>query len=80
MLKKEKIYELNGLSIRHNQEDVIDEKPVLDDGEEYCPKCGGNGFEPDQDLSNEWLFICYKCNGAGKVDWIKYTRGLQKED
>ncbi len=57
------------------QEGEIDVKPDLDDGEEYCPICGGNGFDPEQNLSDDWLFVCDKCNGTGKVDWIEYARG-----
>lgn len=65
MLGKKEFYNQNG----------VDTKPDLDDGEEYCLKCEGTRFSTNQDLSKEWLFLCENCYGTGKVDWIKYARG-----
>lgn len=50
-------------------------RPILKDGEEYCNHCDGTGYEPNQDYTNEWLLLCEKCAGAGKVDWVTNVMG-----
>jgi len=41
----------------------------LNEGEIICPKCGGHG--------DEYTFICTKCLGSGKVDWIENIVGVK---
>lgn len=45
-------------------------RPVLKEGEVYCARCDGTGYEPDQNYTEEWLELCHKCEGDGKVDWV----------
>jgi len=37
----------------------------LSEGEVICPLCKGSGVNPEYEG-----YICCKCNGNGKVDWV----------
>ena len=47
-------------------------KVVLNEGEEFCSVCNGESYAPLPDKDKETLSreICWKCKGAGKLDWI----------
>jgi len=51
-------------------EDV--EEIELKEGEVICNKCNGTGFDG--------FFLCPKCQGEKKLDWISYITGTPKDD
>jgi len=56
----------------HLRKDII-----LNEGEEYCPKCNGGGLHVDI-KTTKWLTYsrCKKCLGKGKLDWIEQAMGV----
>jgi hypothetical protein len=45
----------------------------LNDGEEICSICGGSGSAcliDNKDKNLIHMYICPKCHGSGKVDWV----------
>jgi len=48
----------------------------LNDGEIICSKCDGSGVHYNRmDIST---FVCSKCLGRGKLDWIENIVGVKK--
>jgi RecJ-like exonuclease len=46
----------------------------LKNGEEWCPSCHGKGYDIDQH------FVCSKCKGQGKLDWITRITSLSQNN
>lgn len=44
---------------------------IIPDGNEICPRCKGNGFNPDLDDNGIHRFKCWVCQGNGFIDWIE---------
>jgi len=43
----------------------------LSEGEVICPVCKGSGSNEKTNSNNcSFHFICLRCNGTGKLDWI----------
>ena len=50
---------------------------MLNEGEVICDQCNGIGYlSPRKDDLNKTT--CYKCLGAGKVDWVANAMGRKK--
>lgn len=48
----------------------------LNPGEVKCNECNGSGeIVIDEDLSCYTFYICSKCNGDGKLDWLENIVG-----
>lgn len=47
-------------------------------GEEVCPKCKGTGNNTDKKGHTSFDFICFRCRGTGKIDWVQKAMGPQK--
>jgi len=52
----------------------------LNEGEQFCPKCGGKGKVKDYNKyrlykSSLISLVCNKCLGDGKIDWIETAIG-----
>jgi len=47
----------------------------LKEGEEWCPRCHGKGYDIDK------YYYCPTCRGVGKLDWIsRATAANSKAD
>jgi RecJ-like exonuclease len=46
---------------------------VLKEGEMICPICKGTGNDKEN------VFVCEKCDGSGKVDWVSNVITQNKE-
>ena len=46
---------------------------ILEEGEMICPICNGNGQFKDS------IYVCEKCDGSGKVDWVSNAITRKKE-
>jgi len=55
-------------------------KPDLLPGEEICPKCKGTGNNPKAEENCSIDFICFRCNGTGKIDWVTRAMGERPID
>jgi len=55
---------------------------TLDDGEEFCPKCKGNGRLPRKkggQIKGLTMFLkCNVCSGEGKMDWVEKVVGKKR--
>lgn len=58
--------------IKYNSKVV---KTKLKEYEKICPFCNGAGIIP-RAVTELWL--CLKCNGRGKIDWIDKIKGIKK--
>lgn len=47
-------------------------------GEEICPNCKGTGKNRKDETEFTFSFICFRCRGAGKVDWITRAMGQRE--
>ena len=54
----------------------------LEEGEEFCTKCKGEGIIVRKRRSglfrNSVRLCCSKCNGDGKVDWVEKATGKKR--
>ena len=46
---------------------------ILSEGEMICPICNGTGNDKEN------VFVCEKCDGSGKVDWVSNVISQKKE-
>jgi hypothetical protein len=46
---------------------------ILEEGEMICPICNGTGNDKEN------VFVCEKCDGNGKVDWVSNVISQNKE-
>jgi hypothetical protein len=51
----------------------------LEEGEVICNVCDGGGSYPKKfaELEDPKYLRCYKCNGAGKLDWVTNVMGVK---
>jgi len=47
-------------------------------GEEICPKCKGTGNNERDETDRSFYFICFRCRGTGKVDWVTRAMGQRE--
>ena len=55
----------------------------LEPGEVICDKCKGTGHPNNNEIDYKqkdftFLWVCNKCNGEGKLDWIEAVVGKKK--
>lgn len=53
---------------------------MKEDGEIECPLCKGTGNNPKAEENWSLDFICFRCRGTGKLDWIEVAMGPRKID
>lgn len=46
-------------------------------GEEICPDCKGSGNNSKAEENCSLDFICFRCRGTGKIDWVQKAMGPQ---
>jgi len=56
----------------------------LNEGEEFCKKCDGDGMVNTKKLQNRLLksyvsLVCKNCMGEGKIDWIEKATGKKRK-
>ena len=47
-------------------------------GEEICPVCKGTGNNQEEKSHSSFTFICLRCRGTGKIDWVQKAMGIPK--
>jgi len=52
----------------------------LKEGEIKCLECKGTGNNPKAEENSSIDFICFRCRGTGKLDWIELAMGPRKID
>jgi DnaJ-class molecular chaperone len=56
---------------------------VLEEGQEFCRKCGGSGLvrknrydkRPFPPVPKNHMLVCDNCLGEGKIDWVEKATG-----
>ena len=62
-----------------NENTKTDGLPKIDEslGELLCDECEGRGCLPSEiDDIQTLQSVCWKCQGAGKVDWVSHIMGV----